>query len=324
MPANLTPQYFAAEAKYKEATTTRDKLKALRGMLSAIPKHKGTEKLQGDIKRRIALLTEQEEQAKKKGGRGPSPDHVPHEGAGQVVIAGEPNAGKSALFGSLTHAHPEVAPYPFATQRPQPGMIYFEDIQIQLVDTPPFSDEYMEAWLGNVPRSGNAVLLVVDLSGDPPDDQVLRLLAHLEDAGLTLYPEPEWDHEAGDVVFEKRALLVGTKADLAVSVPESVGDFPLHPVSVETGAGLDLLPALLFSMLRVIRVYSKMPRHKPDMERPFTLPTGSTIEDLCRMVHKDFTSSLRFARLWREGSFQGIQIHQDHDVMDRDVVELHI
>ncbi|MFH1679994.1 MAG: GTPase [Candidatus Eisenbacteria bacterium] len=324
MPANLTPQYFAAEEKYKEAKSPQEKLKALRGMLSAIPKHKGTEKLQADIKRRISLVEEEEERSRKRGGRGPSPDHVPREGAGQVVIVGEPNSGKSALFAALTNAPAEVAPYPFATQRPRPGMVSFEDIQIQLVDTPPFSDEYMEPWVPNIPRSGNGVLIVVDLSGDDPDDQLLRLLAHMESAHLALLPEGEWDRRIEDEVFTKRALLAGAKADIARGVPESVADFPLRPVSAETGQGIDALPALFFRMLRVMRVYSKMPGHKPDMQRPFTLPVDSSVGDLCRSVHKDFAEKLRFARLWREGAFQGIQVHKDHGLIDRDVVELHM
>ncbi|MBN1824900.1 MAG: 50S ribosome-binding GTPase [Candidatus Eisenbacteria bacterium] len=324
MPANLTPAYHAAEAKYKEAANPRDKLKALRGMLSALPKHKGTEKIQADLKRRIALLGEEEENAKKKGGRGPSPDYVPHEGSGQVVLVGGPNAGKSALLGALTGAEPEVAPYPFSTLRPRPGMAEYEDVQIQLVDTPPFSDEFMESWLGNVPRNGHAVLLVVDLSGEDPEDQLLALLGHLEEAGLHVVPEESWEEPIEDEVYGKRALLVGTKADLAGPPPEKAGDFPLHPVSVQTGAGLSEIPPLLFRMLRIFRVYSKMPGHKPDLSRPFTLPIGSTVGDLCRQVHKDFAEKLRFARLWREGSFQGIQIHRDHVLEDRDVVELHM
>ncbi len=324
MPANLTPQYFAAEEKYKEAKTIRDKLKALRGMLSAIPKHKGTEKLQGDIKRRIALLADEEERAKKRGGRGPGPDHVPREGSGQVVLVGGPNAGKSALFGALTHAEPEVAPYPFTTQKPAPGMVGYGGIQIQLVDSPAYSDEYMESWVPNVARSGHAVALVVDLSGGAPEDQLLHLLAYLEEAGLELLPEQAWGEEPDDPVFTKRALLVGTKSDLAAQVPEQVGDFPLHPVSVETGSGLEELPSLLFRLLHVLRIYSKMPRQKPDMDRPFTLPIGSTVGDLCRQVHKDFSDKLRFARIWREGAFQGIQVHPDYILLDEDIVELHI
>ncbi len=325
MPANLTPQYFAAEEKFREAKTSREKQKALRGMLSAIPKHKGTEKLQGDIKRKIAFLAEEEEQAKKRGGRGPSPDHVPREGCGQVVLVGGPNSGKSAFFGALTHAEPEIAAYPFTTRRPQPGMVDYGGVQIQLVDSPPYSDEYMEAWVPNVARNGHALLFIIDLSDETDrEDRLVDLLGYMEGIGVSVLPEPAWEKEVEDPVFEKRGLLVGTKRDLAGTVPGEIGGFPLHPVSVESGEGLGEIPALLFRFLRVIRVHSKMPRQKPDMDRPFTLPVGSNVADLCRVVHKDFDEKLRFARLWREGDFQGIQIHHDHELVDRDIVELHM
>jgi hypothetical protein len=324
MPANLTPQYFAAEEKFKQAKTAQDKLKALRGMLSAIPKHKGTEKLQADIKRRISLVQDEEERSQKKGGRGVSPDHVPREGAGQIVIAGEPNVGKSALFAALTNAPPEVAPYPFTTQRPRPGMMLVEDVQIQLVDTPPFSTEFMEPWVPNIPRLGNGIVLAIDLAGDPPEDQLLRLLGFLEEGHVTAVPEGEWERELPDEVFQKRTLLVGTKADLAGTIPAAVAEFPLRPVSAESGEGIGVIGGFLFRMLRIIRVYSKMPGHKPEMERPFTLPVGSTVGDLCRNVHKDFAEKLRFARLWRGETHLGIQVHQDHVLIDRDVVELHM
>ncbi|RPJ49205.1 MAG: TGS domain-containing protein [Candidatus Latescibacterota bacterium] len=324
MPANLTPQYFAAEEKFKTARNAAEKLKALRGMLSAIPKHKGTEKLQADIKRRISLVQEEEERAQKKGGRGPSPDHVQREGAGQIVIVGEPNTGKSALFAALTGAPPEVAPYPFTTQRPRPGMMAFEDVQIQLVDTPPFSDEYMEPWVPNIPRSGDGLLLAIDLSAASPEDQLLGLLAFLERGRVKAIPEREWAEGPADPVLEKRALLVGLKADLAPARPEEVGDFRLRPASARTAEGLGEVASACFRMLRIIRIYAKMPGHKPDMQRPFTLPIGSTVGDLCRTVHKDFAEKLRFARLWRTGSHQGIQVHRDHSLVDRDVVELHM
>jgi hypothetical protein len=323
MPANLTPQYFAAEEKFKAARNAQEKLKALRGMLSAIPKHKGTEKLQADIKRRISLVQE-EERSQKRGGRGPSPDHVPREGAGQIVIVGEPNVGKSTLFSALTEAPPEVAPYPFTTQRPRPGMLPFEDVQIQLIDTPPFSHEYMEPWVPNIPRSGDGLILVIDLTGDPLDDQLIRLLAFLGGGRLAGIPEGAWERAPADPVLEKRALLVGTKADLARPATERVGDFPLRAVSAETGEGIAGIGERCFHMLRIIRIYPKVPGHKPDMGRPFTLPVGSTVGDLCRIVHKDFADKLRFARLWREGAHQGIQVHQDHGLIDRDVIELHM
>lgn len=325
MPANLTPQYYAAEAKYKEATTNRDKLKGLRGMLSAIPKHKGTEKLQGDLKKKIALLTLDEEQGRKSGGRGAGPDHVPREGAGQVVLVGEPNVGKSSLFTALSHAKAESAAYPFTTLKPQPGMVFFEDTQVQLVDSPPYSDEYQEAWLPNVARMGHAILIVLDLSAEEsPRAQLDRLIGKLESFDMIIVPEATSDDDLPDEEWVKRAVVVGNKLDLAGEIPERLGDFPLVPLSAKRERGLGAIPALLFRMLRILRVYTKIPGKNPDMKKPYVLSIGSTVADFCALVHKDFASKLRFARLWREGSFQGIQVHRDHALADRDVLELHL
>ncbi len=325
MPANLTPQFYAAEAKYKEATNTRDKLKGLRGMLSAIPKHKGTEKLQGEIKRKIAQIGLEEEQGRKSGSRGASVDHVPHEGAGQVVLVGEPNVGKSTFFSAVTGASAEAAPYPYSTLKPQPGMVRFEDIQVQLVDSPPYSDEFQEAWLPNVARHADALVFVVDLAADnSPGEQFSHLRKSLKDHDINIVPEKAGDDDLPDEEWVKRTIVIGNKTDLAGEIPDCIGEFPVIPVSAGKGEGIASLPPLLFRMLRIVRVYTKLPGKKPDMEKPFVLPIGASVGDFCRLVHKDFARKLRFARLWREGSFQGIQVHQEHDVTDGDIFELHL
>ncbi len=324
MPANLTPAYYDAEEKFKSAGTPRENLNCLRGMLSAIPKHKGTEKLQGDIKRRIAQLTHEEERDRKSGNRGPGVDHVPREGAGQVALVGETNVGKTSLFFMLTGVDGEIGDYPFTTLKPHPGMVHFEDVQIQLVDSPPYSDEYQEAWLPNVGRGAHALLLVIDLSRtEPPESQAERLIGRLESVGLVAVPEETAEDELVSE-WTRRAIVLGNKRDLAGKPPAMVGGFQLHAVSAEEDLGLDATPALLFRLLRIIRVYTKIPGKHIDKSRPYVLPVGARLGDFCRQVHKDFAKNLRFARLWREGPFQGIQVHQDHTLQDQDVVELHL
>ena len=137
MPANLTPEYLAAEEEFKSAQSHEEKIAALERMLSTVPKHKGTEKLQADIKRR---LSRERKEGHKKGGARTVPFWlVKKEGAGQVALIGPPNAGKSSLLAALTNARPEVADYPFTTHAPTPGMMAYENIQVQLIDLPPVS-----------------------------------------------------------------------------------------------------------------------------------------------------------------------------------------
>ncbi len=328
MPANLTPQYKAAEERYRQAVAHDEKLAALREMLALLPKHKGTEKMQADLRRRIAKL-EEEGQHARKGAHRYEPGYVRREGAGQWVMLGPPNAGKSALLRSLTHAHPEVAPYPFTTRAPQPGMMRFEDVQVQLVDTPAVSPQHTEPYLIGLAHAADGVALVVDVTADDVAESAAALFALLERARVwpAVRPRPA---DLPPFVQSKPVLLVGNKCDadgdgvFAALAREAAGpDLPFFPVSAERGDGLDALRVELFVELRRIRIYAKEPGKKPDLERPFVLPAGATVHDLALQVHKDIADRLKYARVWGHARFDGQQVDREHVLSDRDVVELH-
>ncbi|HIE04165.1 MAG TPA: GTP-binding protein, partial [Candidatus Latescibacteria bacterium] len=122
MPANLPPQYFEAEEEFRQAKTPQEKIEAIRKMISVMPKHKGTEKLHAYLRRRLAQLSK-EARRKPKVSRSSPIDRIKKEGAGQAALAGPPNTGKSKLLAALTRARPFVAPYPFSTFLPTPGMM---------------------------------------------------------------------------------------------------------------------------------------------------------------------------------------------------------
>lgn len=329
MPANLPPQYSKAEDEYRHAATPAERLEKLREMFRLLPKHKGTEKLQSDLKQKISRARDEIEGAKtaRKG----APSHrVPHEGAGQVVLVGPPNAGKSALLAALTSAHPEVAPYPFTTRAPYPGMMAWHDVAVQLVDLPPISNDYMEAWVPSVVRSADAALLVVDLESDDLIDAAEAALARLALVHTELVGTLPYDVE-DEAVRHVKTLLVANKADaegaadrLAI-LGEWAGDrFPVLAVAARTGQGLDDLRRGSYDLLGVVRVYTKVPGKPADRSRPFTLPIGGTVLDLAREVHRDFEHALKFARVWGEGVFEGQTVKRDHELHDADVVELHV
>src|SRR5262249_5059170 len=167
MPANLTPDYKAVEAAFRKARDPRERLEHLREMLRVIPKHKGTDHLQGDIKRRIKELSEELERPKKSGARGASPLVIQPEGAAQIAFLGPPNTGKSSLHARLTGSGAQAAPYPFTTQYPEPGMMPYEDIHFQLVDLPAISPEHPVSWLPSSLQTADACLLVVALRPPP-------------------------------------------------------------------------------------------------------------------------------------------------------------
>lgn len=326
MPANLTPDYMAADKKFKAATTLQDRLVALEEMLSAIPKHKGTEKMQADIKRRIAKLRS-ETQKRRGAARGKPFYHVDKEGAGQLVLVGAPNSGKSALLRALSHAEPEVAEYPFTTRAPLPGMMTYENVQIQLVDLPPIDAEQSEGWLYGIIRTADGVLLVIDLANDDilaETEEVLRLL---REANIELRAAPE--APLGDAPQQKPALVVATKLDargagerLAI-FREFIGSrLTILPVSAQAGTGLDALREAGFRLLNVIRVYSKPPSKKADFTAPFVLRHGATVLDAAEAVHKEFVEKLKYARLWNR-AHQGQMVGRDHVLEDGDILEIH-
>jgi hypothetical protein len=329
MPANLTPQYKEAEQRFRQAATHEEKLEALREMMALLPKHKGTEKIQGDLRKRLAKLEEEGEHAKRAGAPRFDPGHVRREGAGQWVLLGPPNAGKSALLRALTHAHPEVAPYPFTTRTPFPGMMPFEDVQVQLVDTPAVAPQHTEPYLANLARNADGVLLVLDLTADDVEAGALALLGVLEKARVWPAARP-LPPDASPLLASRPVIVLGNKSDLdpdgtfAALAREAVGaDLPFRAVSAEHGAGLEDLRRVLFAELDRIRIYAKEPGKKPDMERPFVLRRGATVQDLATAVHRDLAQRIKYARIWGSARFDGQQVDKDHVLSDRDVVELH-
>jgi ribosome-interacting GTPase 1 len=343
MPANLSPEYKEAQAAFRRAREPQERLECLREMLRTIPRHKGTEHLQAEIKTRIKELTDELAGPKKSGVRGGPELAVRHEGAAQVALVGPPNAGKSALHARLTGSHAAVGPYPFSTKYPQPGMLAYEDVQLQLVDLPPIAEDYLEPWMPGTLHGADAAALVVDLSDAACVDQLGAIERRLEEKRITLVPRLEEAASASATAGEEPpaldpfrvrlpAILLANKADLFVDPDAELAVFrELAPdpfvslaVSAESGRGLADIGPALFALLAVVRVYSKVPGHPADMGRPFTLRDGGTIRDVAQLVHRGMAAELRFARVWGPSAgFGGQQVSAEHRVADRDVIELH-
>lgn len=325
MPANLTPDYYKAEEWFRRAQTNEEKILALEQMLAVMPKHKGTEGLKADLRRKLSKLKEAPSQ--KKGATHTDIFHVPQTGAGQVVLLGMPNTGKSSLVSALSKAKVNVADFPFATHAPVPGMVHYEDVQIQLVDMPPITAEYAAPGQVGTYRNGDLIAAVVDLSEDV-EEQVLVLLDFLESRNLLLDEETPAVDSQGNALG-RRVLCVCTKADIArngaYELTRSSWDKPVEFVklSTETGEGLDTFPKLLFDQLNIIRIYAKPPGKPADMKDPFTLPVGSTVQDLARAIHRELAEKLKSSRIWGTGVYDGQNVQLSHELHDKDIVELH-
>lgn len=325
MPANLTPEYFKAERWYREATTTDEKILAIERMLSVMPKHKGTDHLKADLRRKLSKLRESPE--KKSGGKHADIFHIPRSGAGQVALLGMPNCGKSSIVAALTNAKANVADFPFATTAPIPGMVQFEDIQIQLIDMPPITADFIAPGQVGTYHNCDLIAICIDLSADAVE-QLQICLDFLESRNLLIDGQtPAFDGQGN--LLAKKAFCICTKSDIAqAGVLERLkksckNRFEFVETSVKTGAGLDKLPAVFFKLLGIIRIYAKPPGKKPDMDEPFTLPAGSTVMDLAVAIHRDLAEKLRFARIWGTGVYDGQNAQRNHVLNDKDIIELH-
>jgi ribosome-interacting GTPase 1 len=327
MPTNLPPQYFEAEKLYRQAKTPAEKIEALETMLAIMPKHKGTDHLRGQLRARIASLT-QAAQHQAGGAARAQLYAVPREGAGQVALVGLANAGKSQLLAALTDATPKVADYPFTTQLPQPAMMLVDNVQIQLVDLPPLVAGATPGWQRALVRQADLALLVVDLSQDPLTEWE-TIQTELAEMHLRPVP-PETIIEDEPTAMPKKALIVANKADapdaadtLELLMLEVDGCLPILPVSAVTGAGLEELRRRVLTILDVIRVYTKPPGKPVDRAKPFVLKRGSTIDDLADAIHHEVHDKLKYATLWGASSkFGGQRVGRQHVLEDEDVVEL--
>jgi ribosome-interacting GTPase 1 len=329
MPANLPPEYHKIEAELRAARTPEEKIDIYERLIGVIPHHKGTDKLIAMYRQKIAKAREEGERHASTAKHTPA-HKIERTGAGQVVLAGPPNAGKSSLVHALTGAAVEVAEYPFTTRSPAPFMMPFENVQVQLVDTPPVTGELMETWFSEMVKMADTVLLVADLT-DPDGASTLDgIVGRLKERKVELV-RADTDVPPPYFPFRKRTVFAANKLDVE-GAPRAFedlgvlfeGPFERLAVSATTGRGLEALRRAVFDLLRVVRVYSKIPGKKAERDSPFALRVGSTVMDMAKAVHKDFSEKLRYARVWNASGLDGLRVNRDYVLADEDVVELHI
>lgn len=331
MPANLPPQYYELEREFRSEKDLREKLRLAQELLRIMPKHKGTDKLQADMRAKISKLKKQIEGGDQRHGatQAPTHDHIQKEGAGQIILIGPPNCGKSSLVDSLTHAKPIVADYPYATREPVAGMMPFESIQFQLIDTPPISEELYENYMSNLIRSADLVALVIDLADNRMLENSAKVIEILEQKRIQF--SPRFGTEPDDPrICMKKAVLIAHKeyedesGEKRRLIAERFPGYAMFATSIIDDDSLAALKHGLFKSLDIIRVYTKYIGKEADMTDPIILPNGGTVEEAAFAIHKDFGEKLKFAKLWGHGKFDGQRVQRDYVLEDGDVLEFHI
>jgi hypothetical protein len=209
-------------------------------------------------------------------------------------------------------------------------MMPWEDVTVQLIDTPPITADYVETHLHGLTRSADLALLLVDLGSDDGIEQCQDVLDRLAATKTRLAATSYLDDDDVGLSYT-RTFLVPNKIDL----PEAADrlalfhelcplDFPEYTISAQEGTGLKELCDAVFRAMDVVRVYTKLPSAKePDLDRPFTVRRGSTLLELACQVHKDY-EQLKFARVWGTAVHDATSVKGDYVLHDKDVVELHI
>jgi small GTP-binding protein len=294
MPINATAEYYAAEKRYLNARLKEERIAALEEMIKELPKHKGTEHLLSRLKARLKRLKEEARRATKAGAK--SKFSIRKEGSATVCIIGVTNTGKSSLLNLLTAADAEVAEYPFTTKLPEVGMMYYKDLQIQIIEIPSLLTPEFCSLL-----------------------QIADEVVVIFDSTQNIYQQKEEMEKVLEKYFDlqKAVIFVANKID---EINSESSEF--LQISTHTGQGIEELKKKILDSLNIIRVYTKKPRKKKDLPA-LGMKKNSTVEDVLELIHKDFLKNFKFARVFNSNKHSGQKVGLDYKLKDGDVVEIH-
>ena len=333
MPANLPPEYYKLKHQLEAAKTDEERLSLLEEMLRITPKHKGSEKVISDLRRRIAKLRNAPD---KKGATKRHSHLIPKQGAGQIILLGAPNVGKSRFLASCTNAKPDISRTPFTTREPSVGMLNYENIQFQIIDTPPVTADFVQPEILDLARNSDILLIIVNLGGDDVLDEVGVVTSKLKAAKIVIARDVHGDgvdenSSSTESSSIKPALIVANQIDVPNAsdrleiLSEFYGEtFEIYPLSAATGEGREHLEKAIYDKLEILRVYTKTPGKRVDRDDPLVLPMGSTVIDAAMRLHRDFAANLKFARVWGVNWHDGQSVSRDDHVHDGDILEFHI
>jgi small GTP-binding protein len=332
MPANLPPHYYELEREFKDERDPVEKLRLAKELLALMPKHKGTDKLQADLKAKISKLKRQVEGgAKKKHGARQimSPDHIEREGARLIILIGPPNSGKSSLLDSLTNSRPLIGDYPYTTREPMTGMMNYHTVQFQLIDTPPISEEQMEKYMPNLVRQADLLVMVADVCNPGFEERTKAVFDRLEEKRIVLVPEIPKEKPDPLLTYKKMVFAAHKYLDENGDVGfkklhEQYPDYKIIPSSILDNDIMENFKTELFNSLDIIRVFTKPVGKEADFTDPIILARGSTVDSAAKEIHRDFARKLQYARVWGHGKFEGQRVKNSFVLSDGDIIEFRI
>lgn len=302
MPINVNdPEYVNAEKKYDEATTTEEKLMALKKMISHAPKHKGGENLRQQLTTRRKKLEQQLEKKKKSG---KSTQIGIKKGDMQAIIVGNTNSGKSTLLKLLTNAKPRISESKFTTNKPIIGIMPYLNTQIQLIEIPAIEGEHFDKSLAH---TADTVLIVINL---------LNELKKLEE---DLY-----------ITTGKRIILFNKSDQLNENEKRKISSFlqskkynfiMISCIPHWPNNNIEELKEKIFNSFNIVRIFTKEPR-KEKMNKPMIMKPNSTVKDAAEKILKGLSKKIKSTRIWGPSSkFSGQKVGLNHILKDMDTVE---
>ena len=313
MPINATIEFSLAEKEYNEAQTIEEKIRGIEKMLATAPTHKGAENLRSNLQLRLSKLKKQVDLEKKQKGGNRHQISVKKEGAAQIVIIGVTNSGKSTLLQKLTKAKAAISEHPFTTKKPEIGIMNYNGIQIQVVEIPAVFKDFMKGergpmFLGIIRQAD----LVIFLLRDNLEQEFELLTKELNKANI------KFNMTKSDNEYDYATYIKG------VIVLNGEGKFGKGGFNIIKFDDPNLIKKI-WPNLEMVYVYTKSPGKKKDYP-PVALKKGSMIKDLADIIHKDFLSKFKYAKVWgvsakfKNGQVVGL----NHILQEEDVVELHL
>lgn len=303
MPVNVSPDYVKEEKGYVESMNDEDRIYFLERMMKTMPGHKGAEAMRANLRTRYKKLKEKIAAVKKTKSSSGGKQNIIKKEDMQCVLAGFPNTGKSSLFKLLTGKETLISDLPFSTAIPEVAMMQYEDVKMQVIDSPPFPNEDKSL----INTADTLLILLENLS---QLEETKKLLPRAVGKRIYLVTKTDLLSEP-----EKRKLEANIKSKYKHDTIISFSTFEHSPQE------LNELKKRIFKTFPIIRIYLKEPKKEPG-KIPMILRENATVANAADKILKGMSKKIKKTNIWGPSSkFPGQLVGLEHKLKDKDVVE---